>query len=208
MKKAPIVPIILAAGGSPRLPFPKPLAVFGATTAISIAVRNCRGLAAPIVVLGDDARLIRPAVPASARVILNQRWRDGQLRSLLCALRHVPKNGAFLLYPVDHPLLDSRVIRLLVRKFRQRRTHEKIIAPRHRGELGHPVIVSMELADEFRTAKTARGVIYRDAKRVSIVNVRSSAIFVDFSDPESYAACVRAYRGRKRGKRGASAGNR
>lgn len=198
-KTAPIVPVILAAGSSPGLPFPKPLARFGARTALGIAVGNCRGLARAVVVLGCEALAIRPAVPRGVRVVLNRRWRLGQLSSLVSAFRLIPERGAFLIYPVDQPLLDSRLIRVLVREFRARRGREKIVAPEYRGELGHPVIVSMELADEFRRAKTAREVIYRDSARVRIVRTKSPAVSLEFSDPASYASCLRLYRARSRG---------
>src|SRR5580693_8365243 len=81
-----IVPIILAAGSSKNLGTPKALARFGRKTALRIAVENCSGLEPPLVVLGCDVKLVRPEVPCTARIVLNLKWREGQLNSLLCAL--------------------------------------------------------------------------------------------------------------------------
>src|SRR5258708_5149532 len=67
MRKRDLVPILLAAGSSDRLGFPRPLARFGNKTALEIAVENCAGLARPVVVLGNDAGEIRKGVPRGAR---------------------------------------------------------------------------------------------------------------------------------------------
>ena len=187
------MPIILAAGSSEHLPFPKSLAVFGGKTALAIAVENCEGLGIPLVVLGCDAKRVRPAVPDTARVVLNPAWRQGQLSSLLKALEHVPTNAAFLIYPVDHPLLRKNTIRQLVRTFRARKVQHRIAMPRHKGIDGHPVIISAALRKEFFQAKTAREVIYRDPKRIRKFDARTDAVLEDFDDPQSYQLCLRKF---------------
>ena len=91
---AKIVPIILAAGPS-TLGFPEALAKFGEQTALDIAVENCAGLQMPIVVLGSEAERVRPFVPKSVRVVVNENWRAGQMSSLRAALRHFPADADF-----------------------------------------------------------------------------------------------------------------
>src|ERR1051326_9259734 len=112
-----IIPIILAAGPSPNLPFPKALAQFGGKTALQIAIANCQSLAKPIVVLGSDANLIRHHVSKSVRVVVNRQWRNGQLSSLQAALKITPSDATFMIYPVDHPLIQRATIRHLVTAF-------------------------------------------------------------------------------------------
>jgi CTP:molybdopterin cytidylyltransferase MocA len=192
-----IVPIILAAGSSEHLPFPKPLAVFGGKTALAIAVENCEGLEIPLVVLGCDAKRVRPAVPDKARVILNPAWRQGQLSSLLKALEHVPPKAAFLIYPVDHPLLRKNTIRQLVRAFRARKSQQHIAVPRHKRVDGHPVIISTALRKEFLQTKTAREVVYRDPKRIRVFDAHTDAILDDFDDPRSYQHCRQKFLSRR-----------
>jgi molybdenum cofactor cytidylyltransferase len=192
-----IVPIVLAAGGSGRLGSLKPLALFGGRTALSIAVENCKGLARPIVVLGCDAGKIRPAVPGGARVVMNRGWRKGQLSSLLRALGNVPAGSAFMIYPVDQPLLQPETIVRLVQAFRARPAGKAIVMPTYRGEDGHPVLLAAELQPEFRSARTPRDVIFRRPARILRVAVRTPAVIVDFDSPESYHNCVRKYRARK-----------
>ena len=197
MTQEKIVPVLLAAGSSERLGFPRPLAVFGRKNALAIAVENCAGLARPIMVLGCDAEKIRPAVPRGVRLVTNRRWRSGQLSSLLCALRHVPPGAAILLYPVDQPLLRRQTIQQLVRAFRARNALEAIVVPRHRDATGHPLLVAASVLPEFFQAKTAREVIYREPRRVRQVSVRTTAILADFATPESYHACLRKFHARR-----------
>jgi CTP:molybdopterin cytidylyltransferase MocA len=189
-KREKIIPIILAAGSSLALPFPKALAPFGRKTALEIAVQNCSFLGRTLVVLGSDAEQISPRVPKSAHVVINPRWREGQLSSLQTALQNIGPGDAFLIYPVDHALLKRRTVEQLVRAFRARPKSQEIVMPHHKSAYGHPVIVSAAVRPEFFKAPTAREVIYRIPERIRVLNVRTSSIFEDFSTPESYESCL------------------
>jgi molybdenum cofactor cytidylyltransferase len=196
-KREPIVPIILAAGSSPGVPFPKALALFGGKTALQIAVENCCLLGRPVAVLGSQAKRILSKVPKTCRVIINRKWREGQLSSLRRALKSIPAGAAFLIYPVDHPLLTRSTLARLVRAFRSRTASQQIVMPRQGKAYGHPVIVSAALRPEFFEAQTAREVIYRVPERLRILNVRTSSIFEDFNSRESYERCLLKFKGRK-----------
>lgn len=196
-KREKIIPIILAAGSSPALPFPKALAPFGRKTALEIAVENCSFLGRSLVVLGADAERILPAVPKSAQIVINHRWREGQLSSLQTALENLAADDAFLIYPVDLALLQRNTVEQLVRAFRSRSMSQEIVMPRHKGAYGHPVIVSAAARPDFFNAQTGREVIYRVPERIRVLNVRTSSIFDDFSSPESYEACRRKFTKRK-----------
>ncbi len=193
-----IVPIILAAGRSRRLPVPKALAEFAGKTALAIAVENCDSLERSLVVLGCNARRVLPAVPGEARVIQNRSWRKGQLSSLQCALRQVPKKSAFLIYPVDQPLLQKATIQKLVRAFRARKSTQQIVMPRYKRTDGHPVIVSSAVRKEFFQAETAREVVYRRPERIRIIEVDTPAVFEDFNSSETYLQCLRKYLAREK----------
>jgi CTP:molybdopterin cytidylyltransferase MocA len=192
-----IIPIILAAGSSQNLPFPKALARFRHRTALQIAVKNCSFLGKSLVVLGADAKRILPAVPKNSHVIINRHWPQGQLSSLLAALRKI-KQAAFLIYPVDHALLKRNTLVNLVRAFRRRSAAREIVMPRHKSAYGHPVIVSAVVRPEFFKAHTAREVIYHLPQRIRVVNVRTSSIFEDFNTVESYEECLRKFKSRNR----------
>jgi CTP:molybdopterin cytidylyltransferase MocA len=193
-KREKIFPIILAAGSSGHLPFPKPLAMFGRKTALAIALENCTGLERPLLVLGCDAGLVRSAVPRAAKIVMNRGWRCGQISSLRRALRQIPGDAAFLIYPIDHPLLKRKTIQRLVRAFRTRNESQEITIPRHGRLYGHPAIVSGKLRSEFFKSNTARDVIYREPERVQAVELHTRAIFADFNTPESYKLCLQKFK--------------
>ena len=198
-KRENIIPIILAAGSSQALSFPKALAPFDRKTALEIAVENCSFLGRSLVVLGSDAERILPGVPKSAQVIMNYKWREGQISSLQAALESIG-GDAFLIYPVDHALIKRSTVEQLVRAFRTRAVSQEIVMPRHKGTYGHPVIVSAAVRSEFFDARTAREVIYRVPERIRVLNVRTSSIFEDFHTPESYEECLRNFGARKRSR--------
>jgi CTP:molybdopterin cytidylyltransferase MocA len=196
-KREEVNPIILAAGSSHALAFPKALASFGEKTALDIAVENCFFASKVLVVLGADAQRILPVVPKSSQVVINRKWREGQLSSLQAALNKLEPDAAFLLYPVDHALITRKIVEQLVRAFRERSASEEIVMPRHKNVDGHPVIVSAAVRPEFFEAATAREVIYKAPERIRILSVRTSAILVDFDTLESYEQCLRKFKKRK-----------
>ena len=187
------MPILLAAGPSRPLPFPKALAKFGAKTAMQIAIENCAGYGRPILVLGCHASRIRAAVPAGVRVLINRNWRAGQQSSLLAGLRLVPRGASILVYPVDHPLLTRAVVRRLCRSAAARAGARKIVLPKFRGRMGHPVIFAPEVRDELEAANTSREVVYRDLRRVKFVKLNCPGIWLDFDTIASYRRRLREY---------------
>jgi CTP:molybdopterin cytidylyltransferase MocA len=138
------------------------------------------------VVLGCHAHRIQRHIPKSVRVVVNRQWRKGQLSSLQAALKKIPSRAAFLIYPVDHPLIRPGTIRQLVRSFSTRRPFQEIVMPRHKTAYGHPVIISAAVRPEFFAATTAREVIYSVPKRIRVVEVKTTAILEDFNSPETY----------------------
>lgn len=184
--------IVLAAGASSRIGFPKALAKFGRRSALEIAVANVRaaGLPRPWVVLGHAAEFLRPYVEeAGARPVVHSGWRRGQLSSFLAGLRRVPPSASgFILYPVDLPLLRPQHLRGLVRAF-EGHPNQEIFCPVYQGHGGHPVLFRGRLRKEFTRLGpkgTARDVVYRDLRRVHFVPIRTNAHRRDFDTPGSY----------------------
>jgi CTP:molybdopterin cytidylyltransferase MocA len=200
-----IFPIILAAGPRGSLPFPKALAQFGRWNALERAVRACReahGFAAPVVVLGSeaDAILARWKTPQDCIVVQNPGWQQGQISSLRAGLRRVPRNAAFLIYPVDYPLISTGLLARLSWAYSYRAPGEGIVVPSMGGRDGHPILVAPELRREFLRARTARDVVHRTDRPERILRafVRDLAIFRDFDSPSTYRLCVRLLAGHYR----------
>jgi CTP:molybdopterin cytidylyltransferase MocA len=187
-----IYPIILAAGKWTRAGFTQAEAMAARKIGLRMAVENCASLARPIVVLGCAAAALRGEVRSRARVVVNQSWRAGQLRSMLAGLRCVPRHAPFLLYPANLVFLTPRLVERMAVAFIQRARHHEILMPRFRGSPGHPVIFSAKVRNELQHAQTAREVVYRDPARVFYLPAATDAIWRDLQTPAELAAfCAR-----------------
>ena len=111
--------LILAAGASSRFGSPKPLAEWRGTPLVAHAVRTaeaagCRPIA---VVVGCEAAAVAKAVPASAAVVVNSRWEQGQGTSLAAgidALTGGYEPSRTLVLPVDLPHLSADDLKAVI----------------------------------------------------------------------------------------------
>ncbi len=144
--------ILLAAGESSRMGRPKALLPWGDGTLIEyqIAELCAAGVDDIVVVLGHAAEEIRPRVPASARVVVNEAYREGRASSL--------RAGAAALLDSADP-----IVILGVDQPRPRRVHERLLSahrggralitlPASDGKRGHPAVLSGTLLPELRSA--------------------------------------------------------
>jgi molybdenum cofactor cytidylyltransferase len=195
-----IASIILAAGESRRMGFPKALLPYphsdgSETTFLAhlLDVMN-RSRAEPIVVvLGHEEELIQKSLPPAswgrARPVLNERYREGMLTSIVAGLDAVEKSAAegSLVLPVDHPDVSPEIVDLLIGRFAL--TPRPVILPVHRGRRGHPVLFSRAVFDEIRRAPEsvgARQVVWDHQGDLLEVEVPDPGIGRDVDTPGDY----------------------
>ena len=138
--------VVLAAGGSRRLGFPKQLVRRRARSLLARALGAARG-ALPhsrlIVVLGADALRLRLVVRRAAPrvdVVYNARWVDGLASSLNAGLAAAPAaTRAILVTLVDQPNVDMRALLRLLNAWQRRRG--VAAASRYAGRTGVPAIL-------------------------------------------------------------------
>ncbi|MBI4243392.1 MAG: nucleotidyltransferase family protein [Planctomycetes bacterium] len=186
-----VASIILAAGASARFGELKQLVRIGKDTLVSLAVKKTISAGSyPIVVLGHKWRKIRKYIPAGCKVVVNKNYSKGQLTSLLIGLKHMRKNfKAFLIYPCDYPLVRITDIKRLIRSWRRGQKKHLIYALSYNGRMGHPILVSSKLKDEFLSLsmnQSARDVIYKDLTRIRSVKLSSGRIFMDIDSKSDY----------------------
>lgn len=190
---------------------PKPLLAFDGETCLSLVLRACLGSHADetILVLGADAALVRAeldssvartrgGLPAEPRVVIHDRHERGQTSSLKSGLEAMSgRADAFLVLPVDHPLITSAEIDSLIDRFEERPRGRTIFIATHGGRRGHPVLFAashrtpvLELADD----EPLSGYIRLREGEVEQVEMESPWVTAGMNTPEEYQMLLTAHR--------------
>jgi molybdenum cofactor cytidylyltransferase len=180
--------IILAAGESRRMGYPKPLLKIGGRTFIDhIAETMLAVVPRLVIVLGAHCERVRAAISRDARIAIveNPNYARGQLSSLKVGLGVIqPDAVAALVHLGDHPLVRVETFRAVVDCYNQ--TRKPIVIARHDAHRGHPVIFDRATFAELRSApeeKGARHVVNVDASRVAYVDLDDPGINLDLDTP-------------------------
>ena len=177
VNKIKVCSVILAAGDSTRMGFPKALLPLGHGTFLgTILSRHRRAGLDPLVVLGSDHSQIRRRIDAgSFRSLHNPFPEQGPLSSVKIALPHIYDSSAFIMHPVDHPTVSVGTLESLASEHLQNRGC--IILPRYLGKKGHPVLFPYRFYADLSDAPLSEGA------RFVVRNNRSSVLCVDVDDP-------------------------
>jgi molybdenum cofactor cytidylyltransferase len=184
--------VLLAAGESRRMGFPKPLLrVNGETFLAHIAGSMLMVLERLIIVLGAHRDAVAAAVPADRRIriIENRDYRLGQLSSIKAGLRAVSADAdAAIVHLIDHPTVLPETFARLAGQYKSSQT--PILVARCGGRRGHPVLFDRSIFDELERAPTdvgARAVVGADPDRVIYVDVDDPAVLLDLDTPADLA---------------------
>ena len=159
--------LILAAGRGTRMGGPKALLTLDGETFLARVARLLfrPGVDRVTAVVGHEAdRVLREAaLPPDVATIVNLRYADGMLTSILAGLDHAEAAGAdaVLVHPVDHPLVEAATVDAVVAALVQGAT---IAVPSHGGRRGHPGGFARTAWTALRGAapdEGARGVLAR-----------------------------------------------
>ena len=184
-----IAAIILAAGKSQRLGYPKALLSLGSET---FAARLCRlageaGVDRLRVVLGYRAKDLRRLLGLpDDLVVVNNHHEEGQLSSLQRGLQDLEAD-AVLVMPVDHPLITVHLLRQMVDCFRLHQPHGVI--PTFKGRGGHPALFSRDLFPELLNCPPedgARPVLNRHRDAIYRMPTREAAVILDVDTADDY----------------------
>lgn len=187
--------LILAAGASSRMGYPKALLRLEGETILERLIRTFDAVCESTwVVLGHDADRIRAGLthPVAARFVLNPEPERGQLSSLRCGLEAIGESAEAVMFtPVDHPLIARSTVEALRRAVEQSPERPLLAIPRHGGRRGHPVCLDARLMPSFfglPPAGTARDVIRAHSSGALYVDVDDPGILRDVDTPEDYRA--------------------
>jgi molybdenum cofactor cytidylyltransferase len=189
---ARVAGILLAAGESRRMGFPKPLLKLGERTFIEhILATMLEVLPHVVVVLGAYSERVRAVIPADPRIVVteNREFTRGQLSSLKIGIESLPIaiDGA-VVHLSDHPIVLADTFRAVLSRYG--RGGEQIVITRYQGHRGHPVIFDRSVFDELvhtRDSDGARQVVNADPSRVTYVDVEDPGVVQDLDTPEDLA---------------------
>jgi molybdenum cofactor cytidylyltransferase len=184
--------IILAAGESRRMGYPKPLLRIGDQTFIARIVETMLEVVPRLViVVGAHRERVRAAIPRDERIAIveNPDYSRGQLSSLRVGLRAMQADTAgALVHLGDHPIVRADTFRAVIDSYNK--SAKPIVIARHDGRRGHPVIFDRAIFGELPSApesEGARHVVNADPSRVAYVELDDPGINLDLDTPADLA---------------------
>ncbi|MDR0843091.1 MAG: nucleotidyltransferase family protein [Acidobacteriota bacterium] len=198
MSSKSITPVVLAAGDSTRMGYPKALLPLGEELFLTRILRVLRevGLARPRVILGRDADRIKEQISTQIimypiDIVVNRDPDRGQLSSIQLGLGGLAEEfDAAMIWPVDQPAVSVELVRQLVESFvTHSKQGKKIAVPFCGGRRGHPAIFHRTLFHEFMDApldKGARGIIPKYESEAFYLPTDESACITDIDTPTEY----------------------
>jgi len=189
--------VILAAGESRRMGFPKALLRYRDDTFLDtltgIFSTRCSQV---IVVLGAHADRIREGVRRHTTFVTNADYLLGQTTSMQCGLRAVAPDADGVLFTlVDHPALTSATVDALLEG--RGMPAPLLRVPRYGERRGHPIWFHRDLIGEFLALPptgAARDIVRAHAAQTEFLDVDDPGILADIDDAEAYARLTGATR--------------
>lgn len=188
-----VVSIILAAGESSRMGSPKALLKIRNRVFLERILDTYASVGiSRFVVLGIHSTSIERQIDlSSATVLKNPNPSRGPLSSLLIALEEISDEAAFILHPVDHPLVSIETIKRLINGHRS--VPDCILIPNYRGQRGHPVLIPAKYYPDLRSAplgEGARWVVRANRAANHFVPVDDPAVLVNIDTKADYEQLV------------------
>jgi molybdenum cofactor cytidylyltransferase len=187
-----IAGILLAAGESTRMGDLKALLRWRGTTLLQsqAAALVQAGVSPLLAVLGHRADELRPLLPPAARVVLNERYRDGKSTSIVAGVSALPRDTeAAVIVAVDQPC-EAGVIRALMDRYATDRP--RLLLPSVNRRRGHPTLFDRSLFPDLRTISEEREglreVMVRYEADIRYVDVETELVRVNLNSPSDYEA--------------------
>jgi molybdenum cofactor cytidylyltransferase len=196
-----VAAVVLAAGFSSRMGSLKPLLQLGSTSAVERVVRSLReaGVAEIVVVTGHEAGSVAPLLERlRVKRAHNAGYADGMFSSVRTGVAALAADmDAFLVLPVDCPLVTARALRLLLDHFGDEAgasgahaTPPGVLYPTCLGHRGHPPLIAARHAPALLAAPPdgdLRTFLAGLEPVAAEVDVRDLTVLLDMDTPRDHA---------------------
>ncbi len=183
--------IILAAGESKRMGFPKMLLPFRGTTIIEQVIENVINsqVKETVVVLGAERYEIQKVIRNwPVKHCINEAYKEGMLSSVKCGFRFLPHDfEAALVFPGDQPFIKPEITDRVISAFRL--SGKGLVMPVYGNKRGHPLLISSRYRDEVMLLDPGEGLraLARNfSDDVLEVETDTPDILKDIDDQEDY----------------------
>jgi len=135
--------IILAAGESSRMGFPKQLAEYKGKTILETVVETVSdNIENSIVVLGHENETLTEKIDfKNSTILINESWEEGIISSIRTGLFYLSSDknidGA-LIFMGDQPAINSLVIEKLLTT---KHDNDEVLVPQYRYQKGYPILI-------------------------------------------------------------------
>jgi molybdenum cofactor cytidylyltransferase len=151
--------IILAAGESKRMGFPKMLLPLNGISMLENVICNIKGsvIDNTLVVLGAEREAITELVSkTSVTYCFNDNYKEGMLSSVKCGFRNLPSDfEAVLVFQGDQPFIFPEVINRVIEGYRS--SGKGIVIPVNEKKRGHPILIDRKYLKEIEMLDQQEG---------------------------------------------------
>ena len=138
-----IAGVILAAGDSSRMGFPKQLAEYKGKTILETVVETVTSnLDVTVVVLGHENDTITEKLDfKESTILINENWEEGIVSSIRTALFYLSENNEIdsaMIFMADQPSVNNKIIDKLIKT---KKKDDEVVISKYRYKLNYPIIV-------------------------------------------------------------------
>ena len=183
--------IILAAGESKRMGFPKMLLSFNEQTMIERVISNVNESKVKniMVVLGEENLKITEIIKNSpVRYCYNTDYKDGMLSSVKCGFKNIHANpDAILVFQGDQPFITSASIDMVIEAWLS--SERGLVIPVFNRRRGHPLLIARKYSGEIHKIDPSAGLnslLRKYPEDILEVETSEPGILKDFDTYEDY----------------------
>jgi molybdenum cofactor cytidylyltransferase len=183
--------IILAAGESKRMGFPKMMLTFKGRTILEtvIEVVSSSSVNNTLIVLGAEKEKLTDLIRKyCVKHCYNDNYREGMLSSVKCGFSNLPSDfDAVLVFQGDQPLITTEAINMVIEAYRS--SGKGIVIPVYNKKRGHPILIDRKYTDNIKKLDNRvglRSLPYQFSYDVMEVETNDPGILRDFDTYEEY----------------------
>ena len=138
-----IAGVILAAGDSSRMGFPKQLAEYKGKTILETVIDTVTSkFEEAVVVLGHENDTITEKLDfKDSTILINENWEEGVVSSIRTALFYLSENKEIesaMIFMADQPSVNNKIIDKLIKT---KKKEDEVVISKYRYKMNYPIIV-------------------------------------------------------------------